>query len=161
MPQLDMSTWPPQLFWLAVTFIILYFVISRIFIPRTGGAIALRKSTIEADLASAQKFRLESEEAVKSYEKALAEAKNKASVIIAESRNALNAEVESEKSKLDEALNAKIAAGEKSVAQARDKALQGVAGMAAEMASQIVEQLIDAKVTKTAAASAVSRLLGK
>ena len=54
MPQLDISTWPPQLFWLAVTFIALYFVISRVAIPRTGGVIALRKSTIDGDLASAQ-----------------------------------------------------------------------------------------------------------
>ena len=36
MPQLDVNAWPPQLFWLAVTFLVLYFIISKIVIPRTG-----------------------------------------------------------------------------------------------------------------------------
>ena len=75
MPQLDISTWPPQLFWLAVTFLALYFVISRVVIPRTGGVIALRKSTIDGDLASAQKLKVETEKAVQSYEAALADAR--------------------------------------------------------------------------------------
>ena len=48
MPQLDISTWPPQLFWLAVTFFALYFVISRVAIPRTGGVIALRNPAAAA-----------------------------------------------------------------------------------------------------------------
>jgi F-type H+-transporting ATPase subunit b len=68
MPQLDMSTWPPQLFWLAVTFLALYFVISRVAIPRTGGVIALRKSTIDGDLAKAKNLKDETENAVRSYE---------------------------------------------------------------------------------------------
>jgi F-type H+-transporting ATPase subunit b len=161
MPQLDISTWPPQLFWLAVTFLILYFVVSRFVIPGTGGVIALRKSTIDGDLASAQKLKLETENAIKSYEAALAEAKAKANAIVTESHNALNAGIEAERTELDHALGAKIAAGEKSIAASRDKALQGVAGMATEIAVQIVQQLIDAKVTKTAAAAAVSKSLGK
>ncbi len=161
MPQLDLSTWPPQLFWLAVTFMLLYFVISRVAIPRTGGVIALRKSTIDGDLASAQKLKIETENAIKSYEAALAEAKAKANAIATENRNALNAEIEAERAKLDAALGAKIATAEKKVAASRDKALEDVAAMAADIASQIVAQLTGAKVTKTAATAAVSKTLGK
>jgi F-type H+-transporting ATPase subunit b len=161
MPQLDISTWPPQLFWLAVTFIALYFVISRVAIPRTGGVIALRKSTIDGDLASAQKLKIETENAVKSYEAALADAKAKANAIATENRNTLNAEIEAERAKLDAALGAKIATAEKKVAASRDKALQEVAGMAADIAIQIVQQLTGAKVTKAAAAAAVPKTAGK
>jgi F-type H+-transporting ATPase subunit b len=161
MPQLDMSTWPPQLFWLAVTFFALYFVISRVAIPRTGGVIALRKSTIDGDLASAQKLKVETENAVKAYEAALADAKAKANAIATENRNALNAEIEAERAKLDAALGTKIATAEKKVAASRDKALQDVGAMAAEIATQIVQQLTGAKVTKADAAAAVPKNLGK
>ena len=161
MPQLDISTWPPQLFWLAVTFFALYFVISRVAIPRTGGVIALRKSTIDGDLASAQKLKVETENAVKAYEAALADAKAKANAIATENRNALNTEIEAERSKLDAALGAKIATAEKKVAASRDKALQDVTNMAADIAAQIVQQLTGAKVTKAAASAAVSKTVGK
>jgi F-type H+-transporting ATPase subunit b len=157
MPQLDISTWPPQLFWLAVTFLALYFVMSRVAIPRTGGVIALRKSTIDGDLAAAQKLKTETDNAIKSYEAALAEAKAKAQAINIENRNTLNAEIEAERAKLDAALGAKISAAEKKVAASRDKALGEVAGMAADIASQIVQQLTGAKVTKAAASAAVSK----
>ncbi len=161
MPQLDISTWPPQLFWLAVTFLALYFVISRVAIPRTGGVIALRKSTIDGDLASAQRLKVETENAVKSYEAALADAKAKANAIATENRNKLNAEIEAERAKLDAALGAKIATAEKKVAASRDQALKEVAQMAADIAGQIVQQLTGAKVTKAAAAAAVPKNLGK
>ena len=161
MPQLDISTWPPQLFWLAVTFFALYYVISRVVIPRTGGVIALRKSTIDGDLAGAQRLKLETENAIRSYEAALADAKAKAHAIATENRNFLNAEIEGERAKLDAALGAKIAAAEKTVATARDKALQDVSAMAADIAGDIVQQLTGAKVTKAAAAAAVSKTFGK
>ncbi len=157
MPQLDISTWPPQLFWLAITFLALYFVISRVAIPRTGGVIELRKSTIDGDLAAAQKLKSETDNAIKSYEAALAEAKAKAQAINIENRNTLNAEIEAERAKLDAALGAKISAAEKKVAASRDKALGEVADMAADIASQIVQQLTGAKVTKAAASAAVSK----
>ena len=157
MPQLDISTWPPQLFWLAITFLALYFVILRVAIPRTGGVIELRKSTIDGDLAAAQKLKSETDNAIKSYEAALAEAKAKAQAINIENRNTLNAEIEAERAKLDAALGAKISAAEKKVAASRDKALGEVADMAAEIAGDIVQQLTGAKVTKAAAIAAVSK----
>ena len=157
MPQLDISTWPPQLFWLAITFLALYFVMSRVAIPRTGGVIELRKSTIDGDLAAAQKLKTETDNAIKSYEAALAEAKAKAQAINIENRNTLNAEIEAERAKLDAALGAKISAAERKVAASRDKAMAEVADMAADIASQIVQQLTGAKVTKAAASAAVSK----
>ena len=57
MPQLDVNAWPPQLFWLAVTFLVLYFIISKVVIPRTGGVIEGRQKQIDSDLASALRFR--------------------------------------------------------------------------------------------------------
>jgi F-type H+-transporting ATPase subunit b len=64
MPQLDISAWPPQLIWLAITFIALYFIVVRHAIPRVGGTIHDRRNVIEGDLGAAQRLRNETEQAV-------------------------------------------------------------------------------------------------
>ena len=157
MPQLDISTWPSQLFWLAVTFIALYIVISRIAIPRTGGVIHKRQSTIDGDLAAAQALKADSEKAAQAFEASLAEARAKATAIGQDGRSKLTAEVDAENGKLSSALNAKIADAEKKVAASRNKAMADVQSIAAEIAANIVGELTGAKVTKTAAAEAVAK----
>ncbi len=54
MPQLDFSTWPNQIFWLAVTLVVIYFVLTRVALPRIGAVLAERSSTITNDLAAAE-----------------------------------------------------------------------------------------------------------
>jgi F-type H+-transporting ATPase subunit b len=157
MPQLDTSTWPPQLFWLAVTFIALYIVISRVVIPRTGGAIARRRATVEGDLAQAQKLKAETDKAVQAYEATLADARARAHGIAQANRDKLAFEIDAERATLDRALGAKIAEAEKKIAAAKMKALGDVRGVAAELATSIVAELIGAKVTKAAAAGAVAK----
>ncbi len=145
MPQLDISTWLPQLFWLAVTFCILYYVVSSMIIPRTGGVIELRKSTVENDLAQAGKLRSESEAALKSYDEALVSARSKASALSAEARAKLGAEADAQVSKLNSELAAKISSAEKAVAAAKAKAMDSIDSIAGELSSDIVGRLIGGK----------------
>ena len=157
MPQLDTTTWPPQLFWLAVTFIALYIVISRVAIPRTGGAIAKRRATVEGDLAQAQKLKAETDKAVQAYEATLADARARAHGIAQANRDKLAAEFDAGRTKLDRALGAKIAEAEKQIAATKMKALADIKDVAAGIATSIVAELIGAKVTKAAAAGAVAK----
>jgi F-type H+-transporting ATPase subunit b len=160
MPQLDVNAWPPQLFWLAVTFLVLYFIISKVVIPRTGGVIAGRQNQIDSDLNSAQRFKADTDKAVAEYEKALAEARDKAHAIAQETRNTLNAEVDKERGKLDGQLGEKIAQAEKSIQATRSKALASVADLATEIAADIVSRLTGTSVTKADAARAVAKAQG-
>jgi F-type H+-transporting ATPase subunit b len=157
MPQLDTSAWPPQLFWLGVTFLALYFIVSRKVIPGVGGTIAARKGRISDDLAAAQKFKLEVDEAAKAYEAAIAAAKARAHAITQEAQAKLDQDADQHGHKLDAELGAKIGAAEKSIAAAKRKALAEVKTVAADMAVQIVGQLTGARVTKAAAAAAVGK----
>ncbi|MGQ0484441.1 MAG: F0F1 ATP synthase subunit B family protein [Hyphomicrobiales bacterium] len=157
LPQLDPAAWPTQLFWLAVTFIALYIVVSRVAIPRTGGAIAKRKATVEGDLAQAQKFKADTDKAIQAYEATLAEARVKAHAIAQANRDKLAAETDAERAKLDRALGGRIAEAEKKIAAAKTKALAEVREIAADIAARIVAELIGAKVTKAAAADAVAK----
>jgi len=160
MPQLDATTWPPQLFWLAVTFLVLYFIISKVVIPRTGGVIEGRKNQIDSDLNAAQRFKADTDKAVADYEKALAEARSKAHAIAQETRDKLNAEVDQERGRLDGQLAAKIAEAEKSIQATRTRALASVTELATDIAADIVAQLIGTKVTKADAEQAVAKAQG-
>lgn len=160
MPQLDVNTWPPQLFWLAVTFLVLYFIISKIVIPRTGGVIEGRKNQIDSDLAAAQRFKADTDKAVAEYEKSLADARSKAHGIAQETRNKLSAEVDKERSKLDGQLAAKIAEAEKAIQATRTKALASVTDLATDIAAEIVGRLTGTKASAADAAKAVAKAQG-
>ena len=54
MPQLDVSTFGNQIFWLVVALVAIYFVISRIAIPRIAAILAERQGTITNAIASAE-----------------------------------------------------------------------------------------------------------
>jgi F-type H+-transporting ATPase subunit b len=161
MPQLDTSTWPPQLIWLAITFLTLYFVMSRLVIPKLGGVIEERKSTVEGDLARAQQLKADTENAVKAYEASLASARAQAQAIDKKNRDALSTEIDGERAKLDTALASRITVAEKQIAASRDKAMGEVTRFAVDMAAQIASQLTGARITKAAAAQAISRPRGK
>lgn len=157
MPQLDLTTWPTQIFWLAITFFVLFLVMSRIAIPRTGGIIEKRKSTIGDNIASAQRARTEVESTIKSYEAALAESRARSHAIVQQNRAELNTEIEAERSKLDAALDLKNTEAAKVIATARTRALTGVEAVAAEIAAEIVNELVGTIVTKAAADAAVAK----
>lgn len=158
MPQLDMTTWPSQLFWLAVCFVTLYFIMSRVVVKRTGGIIALRKSTVEADLAAAQKLKAETDAAMASYEKAFADARSRAQSIAQENSARISAEIDTEMHKLDAALGEKTMAAEKRIAAARDKAMAHVSGIAEEIAANIVSELASVKTSAAAVKAAVAKV---
>ncbi|MGI9371052.1 MAG: F0F1 ATP synthase subunit B [Hyphomicrobiales bacterium] len=156
MPQLDFSMWPPQLIWLAITFGVLYILMSKFALPKIGGTIEQRQNRIATDLDEAQRLKDETEKAIAAYEAALAEAKAKAHVIAQETRDTLNAEVEKERSKLDAKLAERIAKAEESISKTKEDALKNVEKVASDTASEIVSQLIGAKPTAAAVKKAVA-----
>lgn len=158
MPQLDTSTWPSQLFWLAISFAILYFVVSRIVIPRTGGVIAERKNTVDTDLSAATSAKTASEVALKAYEASLAEARSKAFAVGMETRSKLASEADAARHRLAAELSSKTSAADKAIQAAKAKAMGSINGVVKEIASAIVTQLSGAKVTKADVANAVAKV---
>ena len=157
MPQLDISLWPPQLVWLAISFAILYFIVSRIIIPRTGGVIEQRKTTVAADLASAEKDKVDSQNALKAYEASLADARAKASDVAISARTKLNAETDAARAKIDAELAAKSAGSDKKIAISKSKALANIDEVAADIAATIVDKLTGAKVAKAVLVAAIAK----
>ena len=75
MPQLDFSTWPNQIFWLLVTLVVIYLLLTRIALPRIGAVLADRKGAITNDLAAAEELKQKALKAEKAYNEALAQAR--------------------------------------------------------------------------------------
>src|SRR5882757_9084932 len=93
-PPFESSTFASQLLSLAIAFVALYIIVSRIALPRVGAVIDARQNKIEGDLAEAQKLKDESEAALKAYEAELANARSRAQAISNESRDKANAQTE-------------------------------------------------------------------
>jgi F-type H+-transporting ATPase subunit b len=142
MPQLNPLDWAPQLIWLLITFGILYLLMVYVALPRIGSVIEARAARIAADLATADKLRRETEEAIAAYEQALAEAKQKAHAIVEDGRAKLKAETAEERARLERDLAKKSAEAEARIAEAKNSAMREVNAVAADVAADIVRQLI-------------------
>lgn len=141
-PPFDASTFPSQLFWLAITFGLLYYLMSRMIIPRIGGIIEDRRDRIASDLAEAERLKSETDEAIAGYEQALAEARNKAHAIAQETRDKVTAEIEAKRAEVDADLAKKTEAAEARIAKVRDEAMADVNGIAGDAAEAVVEKLV-------------------
>src|SRR6185369_4631450 len=138
-PPFAKETFASQLVWLAITFVALYLMISRIAVPRIGGIIDERQKRIEGDFAAAQRMKDESEAALAAYEKSLADARNRAQAIGAEIREKLHAEAEVKRKALEASLNAQLGEAEKQIAATKSAAMANVRGIAIDAAGAIVE----------------------
>jgi F-type H+-transporting ATPase subunit b len=140
-PPFESSTFPSQLVSLAIAFVALYLIVSRIALPRVGSVLDARQNAIEGDLAEAQKLKDASDAELKGYESELAAARSRAQTISTETREKLNAASEAERKKLEEQLSRKLTEAEKSIASTRAAAMRNVRGIAADAAAAIVQRL--------------------
>ncbi|MEO0356955.1 MAG: F0F1 ATP synthase subunit B' [Pseudomonadota bacterium] len=160
MPQLDLSTFPNQIFWLLVTLVVIYFVLSKIALPLIGGALADRSETITNDLATAEELKQKSVEAEAAYEKALAEARSEAQKIAAEMKADVQAQMDVEMAKADAEISAKAAEAAKSLAEIKDSALESVKTVATDTAQDIVKAMGGSATKKDVTAAVTSRMKG-
>jgi F-type H+-transporting ATPase subunit b len=159
-PPFDKQTFPSQLFWLVLTFAALYVLMSRIALPRIDSILERRRTRISGDLAEAQRLKGESDAAIASYEKALADARGRAQAMVNDSRQRQATAAEAERKALDAKLNDRITQAENSVAQAKSAAMINVRGIATEAAAAIVERLIGiAPASRDDVAAAVAEAL--
>jgi F-type H+-transporting ATPase subunit b len=158
-PPFDRETFPSQLFWLAICFVLLYLITARLIQPRVGGILEGRKKKVAGDLAEASRFKAESEQAIAAYEKALADARTRAQTIATETRDRLQTEAERNRKSLEDQLNARLAAAEAEIAATKRAAMANVRGIAAEAAAAIVARLTGVTAPEPAVAAAVDAVL--
>ena len=158
-PPFNGETFASQLFWLAICFVFLFVMMWKVALPRIGAIIDLRQKRIDGDLAEAAKLKQDSDAAVAAYEKALADARNRAQTIANETRDKQAAATEQSRKALENQLNVKLADAEKSIAVTKKAAMSNVQTIATDAAKAIVERLIGTAPSDQSVAAAVADAL--
>jgi len=143
MPQFDPSTFTPQLFWLVLTFSVLFVAMWRHALPRLSGILEARRQRIASDLEKAAAFKAEAEQVAAEYEKALTEARDKAAAALKQAGAELAAEAAKRHEVFGKELAARTGEAEQRIAAARDQALGNIKTVAEETAGAATAKLID------------------
>ncbi len=138
LPQLDFSHFGNQIFWLVVTLVVIYLVLSRVALPRIGAILAERQGTITNDIAYAEDLKARAQDAEKAYEKALADARTQAQTIVAEARAEIQADLDEAMKRADSEIAARTAESEKAIADIRAGAMDAVKSVATDTAQALV-----------------------
>src|SRR5579871_1289696 len=156
MPQLDISTFPTQLVWLAITFVALYLVLSMVAIPRIGKVLEERQRRVDDDLERASALKAEAEAAMTAYEKSMTAARNGARDILRQAADAIAKQSEARQRALGDKLAAQIKDGEARIAASKNQALAEIQNVAADLARDMAQKLADVTVDAGAAKAAVN-----
>ena len=161
MPQLDFATFPNQIFWLVITLLVIYFVMSRIALPRIATVLAERHGAIQGDLNKAEELKAKAVEAEAAYNAALVEARSQAQGIIAEAKAEIQGELDKAIAKADAEIAAKSTESEAAIKEIRDNAVQSVKEVATATTAEIVKAVMpSADDAKTVKAAVTARLKG-
>lgn len=160
MPQLDFSTFGNQIFWLAVTLVVIYLVLTRIALPRIAGVLNDRQGAITSDIAAAEDLKQKAVEAEDAYNQALADARVKAQAIIAEAKAEIQADLDDAAAKADAEIAARTAESEKAIAAIRDSAVASVKEVARDAANEIVSTMGFSADAKAVTAAVNARMKG-
>lgn len=156
MPQLDPGTFGTQIFWLAVFFAGLYWLVSKKVVPTVEGVLDERNSRMQGDLDAAARLRAEAEEVYARHEAELAKASGAAQETVNKAREHAAGLIANRTADLQSELDGKIEKAVADVAASSAQALKSVDGVAAEAAVSAVKRLIGVDVSAQDAEAAVS-----
>lgn len=159
MPQLDISTYASQLFWLVVCFGVLYVLLSRLALPRIATALEERRDRIADELDQAAQLKSQSEEVLAAYEALLAESRERAHALSQETRHKLQQEAEAQRQKIDAELREKVADAEARIKDSRAQAREQLQGVSSELAGLILQRLVGTSVPQQQIDESVAKAL--
>ena len=160
MPQLDFGHWGNQIFWLVITLVVIYMILSRVALPRIAAVLAERQGTITNDLAAAEDLKAKAHEAEAAYDKALVDARAEAHRIVGEAKAEIQADLDVAIAKADAEISAKAAESEKAISEIRAGALDAVKEVATDTAHEIVSAMGGKADAKAISSAVASRLKG-
>ncbi len=160
MPQLCFDWFPNQMFWLVVTLVVIFMVLTRVALPRIAAILAERQGTITNDIAAAEDLKAKAVEAEAAYNQALADARTEAQAIVAKAKAEIQADLDVAIQKADAEIAAKSAESEKVIAEIRAGAMESVKTVASDTAAELVSVLGGKADAAALDAAVASRLKG-
>ena len=158
MPQLNPEFWISQIFWLTLTFGILYIILSKIILPKISSNLELRKSQIQENIEAAEKQRESSESKLKEYDDIVLKSKLKAKNIFKDAREKALKNINSKKETLDKQIDEEIKKAEQEINILKKSAPEKINKIAIETSSELVKKLIGAEVNNSSISAIVDDL---
>ena len=161
MPQLNPKFWFSQIFWLILTFGILFIVLSKLILPRISKNLEVRKFQILENIETAEKQREESENKIKEYEKIINDSKNEAKNYFNKAREKVLKDIDNKREILENNINEEIVKVEKEIAELKNKSSETINKIAIEISSDLVKQLIGIQVNNSSISATVENISKK
>ena len=158
MPQFNPEWFASQIFWLFVTFVVLYLLMSRIALPRVAEILQERREKVSDDLAKAERLKSDAQEIYDAYEATLREAREQAQKVLREAREEIDQDHAKRHAEYSRELNQQIADAEARIEDAKQEAMQNLQSVAAEIAQAATVKLVGTEVDKERAQAAVSNV---
>ena len=158
MPQLNPEFWISQIFWLTLTFGILYVVLSKLILPKISANLELRKSQIQENIEAAEKQRENSESKLKEYEDIILKSKLEANKIFKDAREKVIKDINSKKEVLDNQIDEEIKKTEHEIKMLKKGAPEKINKIAIDTSSELIKKLIGAEVNNSSISAIVDDL---
>ncbi|MDA9605566.1 F0F1 ATP synthase subunit B [Candidatus Pelagibacter sp.] len=158
MPQLNPEFWISQIFWLTLTFGILYLVLSKLILPKISANLESRKSQILENIEAAEKQREDSEAKLKEYEEIISKSRLDAKTIFNQARVKALKDINAKKEVLDKQIDDEIVKAEEEIKTLRESAPDKINKIAIETSSELVQKLIGAEINNSSISAIVDDL---
>ena len=158
MPQLNPEFWVSQIFWLTLTFGVLYVVLSKLILPKISANLELRKSQIQENIEAADKQREDSEAKLKEFNEIVLKSKLEAKNIFKDAREKVIKDINSKKETLDKQIDEEIKKAEQEILALRKAAPEKINKIAIETSSELVKNLIGAEINNSSISAIVNDL---
>ena len=161
MPQLNPEFWISQIFWLTITFGILYVLLSKLILPKISANLEIRKSQILENIEAAEKQREASELKITEYDKIVQNSKKEAKNYFKQAREKVLKDIGLKKESLDKELNKEVQKTEAEIQELRDRAPEKINKIAVETSRDLIQQLIGVEVNGSSISAIVDDLSRK
>ncbi len=160
-PQLNPKSYASQVFWLLISFALLYTLMSKLALPRVASVIDTRHQTENANLSRAEQLNQEAAKIKEAYEASLAKAHDSAQEVMTAASEALNDNINAENSKFAEHARKRILSAEQNIQKAKEDAMASLADISAEIAAEMVNKIAGVQVAKADAKKVVTTVMAK
>jgi len=161
MPQLNPEFWLSQIFWLTITFGILYIVLAKLILPKISGNLEMRKAQILDNIETAEKQKIESENKIKEYETLILNSKNQARNYFNDARKKIQQDINKKREKLENEINEEINNAEKEIIDLKNKAPEKINKIAMETSADLIKHLIGEEINNSSISAIVEDLAKK
>ena len=161
MPQLNPEFWVSQIFWLIITFGILYIVLSKFILPKISSNLELRKSQIQENIETAEKQRENSEVKLKEYDEIILKSKLEAKNIFKNAREKIIKDINLKKETLDKQIDDEVNNAEEEIKTLKKDATDKINKIAIETSSDLLKKLIGTEINNSSISAIVDDLSKK